>query len=67
MEFKRRHGQGVHYMAFDVEGFEDHIDLMERNKMKLIQKTEKGPERYAYFDTVPKLGITVEFKEIGQK
>jgi methylmalonyl-CoA/ethylmalonyl-CoA epimerase len=66
-EFKKRHGQGVHYMAFDVEGFQDHIDLMERNGMKLIQKTEKGPERYAYFDTVPKLGLTVEFKEIGEK
>jgi methylmalonyl-CoA/ethylmalonyl-CoA epimerase len=64
-EFKQEHGQGVHYVAFHVDGFQDHIDFMASKGMNLIQKTEKGYERYAYFDSAPKLGVTVEFKETG--
>ncbi|TDF98950.1 bleomycin resistance protein [Paenibacillus piri] len=66
-EFKERHGQGVHYVAFHVEGFQEHIDLLENKGMGLIQKTEKGHERYAYFDTASKLGVTLEFKERGNQ
>lgn len=66
-EFKAKHEQGVHYVAFNIEGFNEHIELMEERGMPVIQKTEKGHERYAYFDTESKLGITLEFKEVDQK
>ncbi|MFD0675889.1 MULTISPECIES: VOC family protein [unclassified Paenibacillus] len=65
-EFKEAHGQGVHYVAMNIEGFEEHIQLMEHKGMPVIQKTEKGKERYAYFDTVQKLGVTLEFKEVDK-
>jgi hypothetical protein len=66
-EFLDAHGQGVHYLAFNIEGFEEHVEFMNRNDMPVIQKTEKGHERYAYFDTVEKLGVTIEVKEVDKK
>ena len=66
-EFLNNHGPGVHYLALNIEGFEEHVNFMEKNNMPVIQKTEKGHERYAYFDTQPKLGVTIEFKEVDKK
>ncbi|GGE31424.1 lactoylglutathione lyase [Pullulanibacillus camelliae] len=66
-EFQEKHGQGVHYLAFNIDGFEEHANFMESQGIGMIQKTEKGHERYAYFETEDRLGVTIEFKEIGQK
>jgi catechol 2,3-dioxygenase-like lactoylglutathione lyase family enzyme len=66
-EFQDRHGQGVHYLAFYVDGFEEHVALLKQKGFPLVQKTEKGHERYAYFETESRLGVTVELKEKGSK
>ncbi len=63
-EFQDEHGQGVHYVAFVADGFEDAEAFMEKQGMPLIQKTEKGTQRYGYFDTVKQLGVTLELKEM---
>jgi methylmalonyl-CoA/ethylmalonyl-CoA epimerase len=65
-EFKQEHGQGVHYLAFNVEGFQDHIDLLNAKGMPVFYKQDKGKERYAYFETEEKLGVTLEFKEVDK-
>ncbi|MBP1995988.1 VOC family protein [Paenibacillus eucommiae] len=66
-EFQEKHGQGVHYLAYNIEGFDEHIELLESKGMPVVQRTEKGHERYAYFETENALGVTIEFKEIGEK
>lgn len=65
-EFKQAHGQGVHYLAFNIEGFQDHIDLLNASGMPVYYKQDKGKERYAYFETADQLGVTLEFKEIDK-
>jgi len=65
-EFKKQHGQGVHYLAFNIDGFQEHIDLMSRKEMPVYYTQDKGKERYAYFETIKQLGVTLEFKEIDK-
>jgi hypothetical protein len=64
-EFLRAKGSGVHYMAFESpSGFTEVEDLMVKKGMPIYHKTEKGTQRYGYFETADQLGITLEFKEI---
>jgi hypothetical protein len=64
-EFLRKKGPGVHYMAFEApSGFTEVENFMAGNGMPIYHKTEKGTQRYGYFETADELGITVEFKEI---
>ncbi|GHV36210.1 lactoylglutathione lyase [Spirochaetia bacterium] len=64
-EFIQQHGEGVHYMAFEApSGFSDVENFMAQNGVPIYHKTEKGTQRYGYFETHDKLGITMEFKEI---
>lgn len=65
-EFLEKRGPGVFFIAFYVEGFGEHIRFMEDLAMPLTFKHDKGHERYAYFDTIAKLGVTLEFKEVGE-
>jgi methylmalonyl-CoA/ethylmalonyl-CoA epimerase len=65
-DFRDEHGQGVQFVAFHVEGFDEHLALMERKGMPSFFREEKGKERYAYFETESALGITLEFKEIDR-
>ena len=59
----RKYGTSVCFMSFYIEGFEQHIDFMNKHGYPLIFDEEKGFERYAYFDTMEKLGFTLEMKE----
>jgi hypothetical protein len=64
-EFMEQHGPGVFFMATEApSGFGDVEALMAAKGMPIFHKTEKGTQRYGYFDTAEKLGITLEFKEI---
>lgn len=63
-EFQDKHGQGVHYVAFVADGFEETETFMADKGISMIQKTEKGTQRYGYFDTEEQLGITLELKEM---
>jgi len=66
-DFKSKYGSGVQFMAFNIDGFEDHLSLMESKGMPAFLKEEKGKERYAYFNTADLLGVTLEFKEIDKE
>jgi hypothetical protein len=67
-EFLETKGPGVHYMAFESpSGFTEVEALMAQKGMPIYHKTEKGTQRYGYFETADQLGITVEFKEIDGK
>ncbi|TBL81987.1 VOC family protein [Paenibacillus thalictri] len=65
-DFLEKRGPGIFFIAFYVEGFEEHVQFMEQLGLPLTFKQDKGHERYAYFDTIAKLGIALEFKEVGE-
>jgi len=59
----KKFGTSVCFFSLYVQGFEQQIDLLGQKGFPLVFKEEKGFERYAYFDTLEKLGITLEIKE----
>jgi hypothetical protein len=64
-EFLEKHGPGVMYMASEAaSGFGEVEEMMARKGMPIYHWTEKGTQRYGYFETEEKLGITLEFKEL---
>lgn len=64
-EFLEKKGPGVFFIAFeDTEGFDGVEELMAQKGMPIYHRTEKGFQRYGYFETVEQLGVTIEFKEI---
>jgi methylmalonyl-CoA/ethylmalonyl-CoA epimerase len=66
-EFKEKHGQGVHFITFTINDFEQHIDFVENQGFPLIHKGEYGTGRYCYFDAEQVLGVTLGLQEIGPK
>jgi 4-hydroxyphenylpyruvate dioxygenase-like putative hemolysin len=58
-----RHGEGVHHIAFIVEGMKEKIALLERGGMPLLQKGEYTGGRYAYMDTFKDLKVLIELLE----
>ncbi len=67
LDHLKKFGTSICFLSFYVEGFQHEIDLMEQQGYKQIFEEEKGFERYAYFDTLEKLGLTIELKEQGEK
>ena len=63
LEHLEKFGNSVCFVSFYVKGFRHEIDLMNREGYPLFFEEEKGHERYAYFETLEKLGITIELKE----
>jgi methylmalonyl-CoA/ethylmalonyl-CoA epimerase len=66
-DFKEQHGQGIQYITFTVNGFEQHIDFVESKQLPLIHKGEYGAGRYCFFDSVKQLGIQLGLQELGPK
>ncbi|WP_019006601.1 VOC family protein [Cohnella laeviribosi] len=66
-EFKQKHGQGVHFITFTVNGFEQHIRFVEKQGLPLIHKGEYGSGRYCYFDSEGPLGVVLGLQELGQR
>ncbi|WP_199614120.1 VOC family protein [Paenibacillus alkalitolerans] len=62
-QFLDTHGEGVHHIAFSVEGMGDKISAMEAEGMPLIQKGDYTGGRYAYMDTVKNLKVIIELLE----
>lgn len=58
-----RHGEGVHHIAFVIEGMQEKITLLESRGFPLQQKGEYTGGRYAYMDTFPQLKVLVELLE----
>ena len=53
-------GEGVHHIAFVVNGMKEKILALEGNGMKLLQRGEYTGGRYAYIDCVDQLKTIVE-------
>ena len=66
-EFKQKHGQGVNFITFTVNGFEEHIDFLEGKDIPLVHKGEYGSGRYSFLDSVPQLGVMLGIQELGPK
>lgn len=56
-------GEGVHHIAFIVNGMKEKILALEGNGMKLLQRGEYTGGRYAYIDCVDQLKTIVELLE----
>ncbi len=56
-------GEGVHHIAFVVNGMKEKILALEGNGMKLLQRGEYTDGRYAYIDCVDQLKTIVELLE----
>lgn len=62
-EFLVTHGQGIHHIAFQVNGMKQTIEFLEAQKMPLVQKGGYPGGRYAYIDAIPQLGAILELLE----
>jgi methylmalonyl-CoA/ethylmalonyl-CoA epimerase len=58
-----KNGEGVHHIAFVVNGMKDKIIKLENNNIPLLQKGEYKGGRYAYFDCLKDLKVIVELLE----
>ena len=57
------HGEGVHHIAFVIEGMKEKIALFEQRGMPLQQKGEYKGGRYAYLDATGPLKMIIELLE----
>lgn len=57
------HGEGVHHIAFQIEGMKEKIQVLEQAQMPLVQKGEYEGGRYAYIDSVNDLKVMIELLE----
>ncbi|GAB2536850.1 VOC family protein [Gracilibacillus alcaliphilus] len=62
-EFLDEHGEGVHHIAFEVNGMKETLQTLDSNGFKLIQKGEYTGGRYAYVDTEDQLKVLLELLE----
>ena len=62
-EFLDEHGEGIHHIAFIVNGMEMMVDGFEKAGFPLIQKGEFEGGRYAYMETSDTLKTVVELLE----
>ncbi len=58
-----RNGEGVHHIAFVVQGMQEKVMLLEKNGMPLLQKGDYTGGRYAYIDTLKDLKVIIELLE----
>lgn len=56
-------GEGIHHIAFVVNGMKGHIDRAESAGMTLVQTGEYEGGRYAYIDAIPDLKMIIELLE----
>ncbi len=56
-------GEGIHHIAFIVDGMKEKLIKLENNGMKLMQKGEYVGGRYAYVDCLSQLKTIVELLE----
>jgi hypothetical protein len=64
-EWLEKHGPGVYWIATEsLNGFSEVEEMMARKGMPIFHRTEKGTQRYGYFETAEQLGVTLEFKEL---
>jgi len=58
-----RKGEGVHHIAFWVEGMQKSVNFLKSRGIPMIQRGDMGEGQYAYFDAEAQLGVTLELLE----
>jgi methylmalonyl-CoA epimerase len=58
-----KNGEGVHHLAFWVEGMQRSVDFLRDKGIPMIQRGDMGEGQYAYFDGEEKLGVALELLE----
>jgi methylmalonyl-CoA/ethylmalonyl-CoA epimerase len=62
-EFLDKHGEGVHHIAFRIQGMDQALAYLETKGQKLAQRGDYTGGRYAYVDSAPALGVIIELLE----
>lgn len=62
-DFLEKRGEGVHHMAFMVQGMQQAIDELGDKGIPLVQTGEYTGGRYAYVDAAGTLGVDIELLE----
>ncbi|SIS93738.1 VOC family protein [Alicyclobacillus vulcanalis] len=57
------HGEGVHHIAFEIEGMAARSEALSGAGWRLIQRGEYKGGRYAYFDGAPSVRAVIELLE----
>jgi methylmalonyl-CoA/ethylmalonyl-CoA epimerase len=58
-----RKGEGVHHIAFWVEGMQKSVDFLKSRGIPMVQRGDMGEGQYAYFESEPQLGVMLELLE----
>jgi methylmalonyl-CoA/ethylmalonyl-CoA epimerase len=58
-----QHGDGLHHIAFIVQGMQEKIAYLDSQGVPLVQRGEYTGGRYAYLDGMAKLGAILELLE----
>jgi methylmalonyl-CoA/ethylmalonyl-CoA epimerase len=59
-EFLETRGEGIHHIAFQVDGMDKHITLLESKGARLEQRGDFTGGSYAYIDAQKQLGLILE-------
>ena len=62
-EFLDEHGEGVHHIAFQIEGMDRVLAYLDGKDIPVIQRGDYTGGRYAYVDGAPFLGVILELLE----
>jgi catechol 2,3-dioxygenase-like lactoylglutathione lyase family enzyme len=62
-EALEKNGEGLHHVAFWVEGLPRSATFLKSQGIPLIQRGDMGEGQYAYFDAEERLGVTIELLE----
>jgi len=62
-EFLDEHAEGVHHIAFRVQGMDEVLTFLQGKGIPAVQRGEYTGGRYAYVDATAALGVTLELLE----
>lgn len=62
-EFLDTHGEGVHHIAFTVDGMQEQVAALEAHGMPLVQRGDYTGGRYAYIGSSDQLKVILELLE----
>ena len=62
-EFLETKGEGVHHIAFQIQGMDQQVAILANKGMRLLQHGDYTGGRYTYVDSSPQLGVILELLE----
>jgi methylmalonyl-CoA/ethylmalonyl-CoA epimerase len=62
-DFLDKHGDGVHHIAFQIQGMDERLQYLQGQGISLIQRGDYTGGRYAYTDAEDSLAVNLELLE----